>query len=120
MDDILHKYTAGELLAWLEDKTIDEYIDVAVEEDDDDGETYAVSVLDVERLKTDFIREVRRYEVVKRGYTLFIHDNKTCQDILSWNFNEDNRAYVQNTANATCESLNNQTMKFIGKKDKCW
>ena len=80
MDDILHKYTAGELLKWL------------------DG----------------------RYEVIKRGHNLYVHDNKTCQDILSWNFNNDNYEYIQNTANNTCESLNNNTMRFIGKKDNCW
>lgn len=119
MDDMLHKYTAGELLKWLSQITVDEYIDTVVEEDID-GNTFASSVLDVDKVKTDFIREVRRYEVVKRGKTLFIHDNKTCQDILSWTFTDDDYEYVQNTANMTCQSLNDRSMRFIGKPDKCW
>ena len=119
MDDILHKYTAGELLKWLDGKSINEYSIPRIDEDCD-GNTYAYDVLSIEDIVTDFLRDIRRYEVIKRGHTLYVHDNKTCQDILSWNFNNDNYEYIQNTANNTCESLNNNTMRFIGKKDNCW
>lgn len=119
MDDILHEYTAGELLEWLANKEIDMYIQPVVHEDGD-GSTYASSLLDAEQVKTDFLREAHRYEVIKRGQTLYIHDNKTCQDILSWNFTDTDYEYVQNTANMTCESLNNRSMRFIGKKNDCW
>ena len=118
MDNIMHDYTAGELLKWLTDLPINEYCESRIMEAD--GESTAYDVLDIEKIKTDFMREVRRYEVIRRGHTLFIHDNKVCQDILSWHFDEHSYEYVQNTANNTCESLNNLTMKFIGKKDKCW
>lgn len=118
MDDILHKYTAGELLKWFIDREIDDYIVPVVTEDTEN--TYAISTLDIEKVKTDFIREVRRYEVIKRGRTLYIHDNESCQDILSWNFTDTDYEYVQNTANMTCESLNNRSMRFIGKKNDCW
>lgn len=119
MEDILHEYTAGELLKWLTDREIDEYIDIKIMEDSyENSATY--NVLDVEKVKIDFIRDIRRYEVVKRGKTLYIHDNKTCQDILSWNFTDDDYEYIQNTATLTCESLNNRTMRFIGKKERCW
>lgn len=119
MDDMLHKYTAGELLKWLTDKEIDEYITPIVSEDSE-GNSFASSVLDIDKIKTDFMHEIRRYEVVRRGQTLYIYDNKTCQDILSWNFTDNDYKYIQNTANTTCESLNNRTMRFIGKKNDCW
>ena len=118
MDEILHKYTAGEILEWLSDKVIDNYIMTMIEEKD--GESYPFTVLDVEQIKTDFIREIRRYEIVKRGHTLYLFDNKTCQDLFSWHYTDANYEEVQNIANDTCESLNNRTMRFIGKKEVCW
>lgn len=118
MEDILHKYTAGEILKWLSGVNIDEYVDYKVIEDEFDSMTY--NVLNIEKIKQDFMRDIRRYEVVKRGKTLYIHDNKLCQDILSWHFNDDDYEYIQNTATLTCESLNNRTMRFIGKKERCW
>ena len=119
MDNILHEYTAGELLKWLNDIQLDEYADTKIITDAE-GNTTAYDVLDIEKIKNDFMRDVRRYEVIKRGHTLYIYDNKTCQEILSWHFDDANYEYIQNTANNTCESLNNRTMRFIGKKDKCW
>lgn len=118
MDNILHEYTAGELLQWLEGKVIDDYIDTIIEEDD--GESYPLSILDIDALKIDFIREIRRYEVIKRGYTLYLHDNKVCEDLLSWSFTDDNYEEIQNIANDACESLNNRTMRFISRKERCW
>lgn len=117
MDDIFHEYTAGELLKWLSDITIDEYIDEMIEEVGE--ETIIATVLDIEKIKTDFVRSVKRYSVVKRGKILYIHDNKRCQDILSWHFDDDNYEYVQNTANETCQSLNNRTMRFTANRHKC-
>lgn len=118
MDEILHDYTAGELLEWLNKRTIDEYLDSAIEEVD--GESYPISILNIERIKTDFIREIRRYEVVKRGYTLYIFDNKTCHDIFSYAFTDENYEEMQNTVNETCDALNSGKMRFVSKKEKCW
>ena len=118
MDEILHQYTAGELLEWLGNSIVDDYIMTVIEEKD--GESYPLSVLDTEQIKTDFMREVRRYEIVKRGYTLYLFDNKTCQDLFSWRFDDSNYEEMQNAANVTCDSLNNRTMRFIGKKEKCF
>lgn len=118
MDDIFHEYTAGELLEWMKNRPIDEYLDANIVEIN--GESVATTIIDIEKIKLDFYHHVKRYVVVKRGHILYIHDNKTCQDLLSWNITNDNEEYVQNTANATCDSLNNRVMRFIGKKDKCW
>lgn len=118
MDEMLHKYTAGEILNWLGDIVIDDYIMTIIEEKD--GESYPISMLDIEKVKTDFMREIRRYEVVKRGHTLYLFDNKTCQDLFAWRFTDENYEEMQNTANVTCESLNNRTMRFIGKREKCY
>lgn len=118
MNNMLHEYTAGELLHWLEEQAIDEFCISKIAEDVN-GDSYAYSVLDVSEVEKAFLREIRRYEVVKRGHTLYIHDNKACQDILSWAFTDDDYEYALNTANNTCESLNNKTMRFIGKKERC-
>lgn len=118
MYEILHEYTAGELLDWLKDEVADNYIQEIVEEDH--GETYPVTKLDIEAIAMDFVRDVKRYEVVKRGQILYLFDNRMCQDLFSWRFNEDNYEEIQNTANAMCDSLNNRTMRFIGKREKCW
>ena len=114
----MHKYTAGELLKWLSEIEIDEYLSPVVIEDMD-GESHASTILNVEQVKTDFIRSVRRYEVVRRGFTLYLHDNKECRDICSWTFTEEDEEYYQNTANNMCDSLNNHTMRLIGKKPHC-
>lgn len=119
MDDIMHKYTAGEFLEWLTDMSINEYCVPQIVEIDEEAVPY--DVLDIEKLKNDFIKTIRRYQTVKRGKILYIHDNKTCRDIFSWNFNEHNYEQVQNTANNLCELLNNHTMRFVAEKDKdCW
>ena len=118
MDEIMHQYTAGEILKWLGNVVVDDYIVATIEEKD--GESYPISMLDIEQIKRDFMREIRRYEVVKRGYTLYLFDNKTCQDLFSWRYTDEDYEEVQNTANMTCDSLNNRTMRFIGKREKCY
>lgn len=118
MYEILHEYTAGELLDWLKNETVDNYIQEVIEESN--GETYPISKLDTEAIATDFVRSVKRYEIVKRGHILYLFDNKICQDLFSWHFDDDTYEEVQNTANAMCDSLNNRTMRFIGKREKCW
>lgn len=118
MDDMMHKYTAGELLRWLGEIEIDEYLSPIVVEDVD-GESHVSTVLNIEQLKIDFIRSVRRFEVVKRGFTFYVHDNKECRDIFAWNFTEADEEYYQNTANNVCDSLNNRTMRLIGKRPHC-
>ena len=117
MYEMLHEYTAGELLDWLRDVTVDDYLETIIEEED--GESYPLMMLDTDAIIRDFMRNVRRYEIVKRGYILYLHDNKTCQDLFSWRFNDCNYEEIQNTANNMCESLNNRSMQFIAHKDRC-
>lgn len=118
MYEILHEYTAGELLDWLKDTVVDDYVETIIEEDED--ESYPLTVLNVDDIARDFIREIKRYEIFKRGHILYLHDNKTCQDLFSWRFDDSNYEEVQNTADAMCESLNNRSMQFIARKDRCW
>ena len=53
MYEILHEYTAGELLDWLKDEVADNYIQEIVEEDH--GETYPVTKLDIEAIAMEII-----------------------------------------------------------------
>ena len=117
MDDILHKYTAGELLKWFEDEDLDLYITQEIIETN--NESVVVDKLDIEAVKVAFLRNVRRYELVKRGKKIYIHDNKECQDIMTFQYDDSNYEYVQNTANNMVESLNNRDVRFIGKKHYC-
>lgn len=118
MYEFLHEYTAGELLDWLKNQPVDDFLVENIEEEN--GEVYPFMTLDVEALITEFTREIRRYEVIKRGHILYLFDNKTCQDLFSWRFDDNNYEEIQNTANSMCESLNNRTMRFIGRKEKCF
>lgn len=117
MDDIFHKYTAGELLQWLENEDLDIYIkQEAVEVDND---VIIMEKLDIEQVKANFLRNIRRYEVIKRGKKFYIHDNRDCKDIMVLHFNDDDYEYVQNTANNIVESLNNREIHFVGTKHHC-
>lgn len=114
MEDIFYKYTAGELLKWLTDKSINEYCMPQIIEIDDETCTY--DVLDIEQIKTDFLQAMRRYYVVKRGKNLYLHDNKIARDIFVWQFDNNTYEETQNIANDTCELLNKNKLKFIGDK----
>ena len=118
MDNIMHEYTAGELLDWLKDEDINIYMEQEIEETNT-GDTIVIDVLNVDKIKTQFIHHVRRYVVVKRGYKFYIHDNKTCNDIMMFKYTADNEEEIQNHANSICEDLNQHKINFIGKKYKC-
>ena len=121
MEDFLDKYTAREFLEWLENEQIDEYlIPVVVKDEMGTDETFVVNMVDVELLKKQFMSKVHRYEVVVRGYTFYIHDNKTCHDIISWRFTDDNREQAQATADNVCKNLNNGVMSFISHEKHCF
>ena len=45
MDEIMHQYTAGEILKWLGNVVVDDYIVATIEERD--GESYPISMLDI-------------------------------------------------------------------------
>lgn len=117
MDDILEQYTAGELLKWIEDEDMDIYLlptPVMI-----DDESTIITRLDIEQIKTNFLRTVRRYTVVKRGKTFYIHDEASCQDIMSFRFDEETEIEVQNHVHNLVEDLNERSAVFIGKKHCC-
>ena len=118
MDDILNEYTAGEFLSWLEDCEIDDYItqEAIV---DYDNETTLVDMPDIDKLKTDFLDAIRRYIVVKRGYRFIVHDNRECDDVMSFRFNDSNEVEVQNMVNQMCAELNCHSIRFLSGKKHC-
>ena len=118
MDDILHEYTAGELLQWLGDEDISEYMQQDIMETD--GDTIVIDVLNIDKIKTHFMYSVRKYIVVKRGFKFYIHDNKSCNDIMMFKFTNENEEEIQNHVNNICKDLNERKVNFIGKKYKCY
>lgn len=118
MYDLMHDYTAGELLHFLAEEDISEYIQQEIEETND-GDTIVIDVLDVERVENEFMYHVRRYVSVKRGYKFYIHDNKSCNDIMMFKFNRNNEEEIQNHVNNICRDLNERKVSFIGKKHRC-
>ena len=119
MEDLLDKYTMREFLEWLEKEPLDEYMipHIVTNMPDD---TTVVNLADVEALKTAFLEKVHRYEIFIRGYRLYIHDNKTCQDIMSWIFTDETRDQYQEIANNVCKNLNNGTLSFTSREKPCW
>jgi hypothetical protein len=117
MDNIMHDYTAGELLEWLENEDIAEYIDQEIEVID--GESVVIESLDIDKVKSHFLYHIRRYIVVKRGYKLYIHDNKNCLDIMMFKFSDVDEEEVNNYVNSLCHDLNERKISFIGKKYRC-
>lgn len=118
MEDFLDKYTVREFLEWLEKEPLDEYIMPQTVADAE--ETVVINMADVEALAKSFMEKVHRYEVVVRGYTFYIHDNKTCRDIISWKFTDENRQQAQLTADNVCKNLNNGVMSFISHEKHCF
>lgn len=121
MEDFLDKYTVREFLEWLEKEPLDEYIiSKALPVETSTEDTVIVSMADVHLLAKTFMEQVHRYEVVVRGYTFYIHDHKTCQDIMSWKFTDANREKAQATADNVCMNLNNGSLSFISHEKPCW
>lgn len=117
MDDILHKYSAGELLDWLAEEDMDIYLLPTPMMIDD--ESTIITRLDIEQIKNDFIRSIHRYSAIKRGKIFYIHDEISCQDIMSFRFNEENEFEVQNHVHDLVAELNDRNATFIGKKHCC-
>lgn len=119
MDDILHKYTAGEFLKWLSHEQADKYIETDIVSLDDENETAPIEKFSIEELSKNFIKSVQKYSVVKRGHILYIHNNKMCQDIMKLHFDEETYEHMQSVADELVESLNNRDINFIGQKHHC-
>jgi len=119
MEDFLDKYTVREFLEWLRKEPLDEYT-ISTVSKDSNGDTVIVNMADVEALKFNFMKKVHRYEVVVRGYTFYIHDNKTCRDIMKWRFDDENKAQLQEVADNVCKNLNNGVISFIGYEKPCF
>lgn len=118
MDNVLNEYTAGEFLEWLADCDIDDYIaqDAII---GCDNETTLVDKADVEKMKIDFLDTIRRYIVVKRGHKFILHDNRECNDVMTFRFNSENEAEVQNMVNQMCMELNHHSVRFVSNKEHC-
>lgn len=118
MEDILHKYTAGELIEWLTQQDL-----TTLTEDEiitsPEGETTIVTKLSGEKISEEFIKYVQKYSIVKRGFTLYIHNNEQCEDIMQMKFTNETYDEVYATASKLCESLNNREINFVGKKYPC-
>lgn len=54
MDDILHKYTAGEFLKWLSHEQADKYIETDIVSLDDENETAPIEKFSIEELSSVF------------------------------------------------------------------
>lgn len=119
MEEIFNKYTAGELLEFLDEKNITKYIEQRTVDVDEEGEVIIGDFLDIELLKQDFIYSVRRYVSVKRGHQLYIHDNKKCKDIMQFRFTEETYENIQETVNSLIESLNDRDVNFVGTVHHC-
>lgn len=113
----LEKYSAKELLQFLEDEIAIEYIKEIIY--DDFGETTLLEVFDVEKIKTDFLRSINRYCVVKRGQKVYIHDEKDCKDIVMFKIHDYNDEIVMQEAYDFAERLNNGDLHFVGKIHTC-
>lgn len=118
MNDILHEYTAGEFIEWAINQDLTALTEDKVVETED-GDTAAVTQLSEEKLVNGFIKSVCRFSIVKRGYTLYIHNNERCEDIMQLKFTDSTYEDVQKTATQLCNSLNNREINFVGKKKHC-
>lgn len=118
MDDVLHNYTAGEFIEWLILQDLYCLTKDVINEDNEGG-TSVIQVLDEEKLKDEFIKSVRKYSVVRRGHTLYIHNNENCRDVMQFHFTGDNFEEISNTVHQTVQALNNRDGSFIGKRHYC-
>lgn len=113
----LEKYSAKELLEFLENEVVHEYTTEILY--DDFGESTLLEVFDIDKIKNDFLRSINRYSVIRRGQKVYIHDERECIDIMMMkihNFDEDE---VIQRAYDMCEDLNNNNMHFVGKIHNC-
>lgn len=114
MDDILDKYSSKELLEFLRKQDLDKFLKEKIEEDEN-GDTFAKEVIDVDAIEQEYIKSVLRYTIIKRGSSLYIFDSEHCMEILRLRFTPDNYEEVQKTAESLINSLNNRTISFVPK-----
>ena len=113
----LEKYSAKEILQFLENEIAIEYIHEIII--DDFGETTLMEVFDIEKIKNDFLRSINRYSVIRRGRKIYIHDERDCKDIIMLRVNDYNDEIVMQEAYNLCERLNNGDLHFVGKIHTC-
>lgn len=114
MNDILDKYSSKELLEFLRKQDLDKFLKEKIIEDEN-GDTFAKEVIDVDKIEEEYIKSVLRYSIIKRGTSLYIFDSDHCMEILRLTFTPDNYEEVQKTAESLTDSLNNRTMSFVPK-----
>ena len=113
----LEKYSAKEFLQFLEDEIAMEYIKEIIY--DDFGESTLLEVFDIEKIKTDFLRSINRYSVVRRGQKVYIHDERDCKDIIMLKVRDYDAEATMQEAYDLCEQLNNGDLHFVAKIHTC-
>lgn len=114
MDNFLEQFTAGELLEWLRKQDLDVFLKEKIEENEQ-GESFIKEVIDVDKIQEEYLKSVLRYNIIKRGSSLYIFDNQHCFEILRLRFTPENYEEVQKTAESLTKALNNRTMSFVAK-----
>ena len=112
----LERYSAKELLEFLEDKLAIEYTTEVLY--DDAGESTLIEIFDIEKIKYDFLHSINRYVVVRRGQKVFVHDGRDHKDLLFIKVHDYNDEEAMQRAYDICENLNNSEMHFVGKHRK--
>lgn len=114
MNDILEKYSAGELLEFLRKQDLDIFLKEKIEENEQ-GESFIKEVIDVDKIQEEYLKSVLRYNIIKRGSSLYIFDSQHCMEILRLRFSPNDYEEVQKTAESLVNSLNNRTISFVPK-----
>lgn len=114
VNDVLEKFSAGELLEWMRKQDLDIFLKEKIEENEQ-GESFIKEVIDVDKIQEEYLKSIVRYNIIKRGSSLYIFDNQHCMEILRLRFSPDNYEEVQKTAESLINSLNNRTMSFVPK-----
>ena len=114
MDNFLEQFTAGELLEWLRKQDLGVFLKEKIE-GNEQGESFIKEVIDVDKIQEEYLKSVLRYNIIKRGSSLYIFDNQHCFEILRLRFTPENYEEVQKTAESLTKALNNRTMSFVAK-----
>ena len=114
LNDLLEKFSAGELLEFLRKQDLDIFLKEKIEENEQ-GESFIKEVIDVDKIQEEYLKSIVRYNIIKRGSSLYIFDNQNCMEILRLTFTPNNYEHVQSVAESLTDSLNNRTMSFVAK-----
>lgn len=112
MNDLLEKFSAGELLEFLRKQDLDIFLKEKIEENEQ-GESFIKEVIDVDKIQDEYLKSILRYNIMKRGNSLYIFDNTRCFEIMRLKFTSDNYEEVQKTAQSIVDALNNRTVTFV-------